>query len=92
MQSLPIRRKTSSAMSSSASTPAKHCLVKYSLGRTGSVRLTVEALSSWCSSMRHSQNGSQLQLPSRNANRSPGKRSQTPPATMARHAYIASMG
>src|SRR5208282_4012986 len=52
---------------SSDSMPTKHWRLKYSDGGRGTRFLTMCARASQCSSIRHSQNGTQLQLPSRNA-------------------------
>src|SRR2546427_13201677 len=70
----------------------KHWRRKYSLGSAESFAASPLFDISQYSSSRQRSQGSQLQLPSRNATRSRGKRSRTPPTVIDATAAISSTG
>ena len=80
------------AGNSSASNDTYPCRLKYSVGVMVRPAPLFIPISSSCSSMRHSSQGSQEQFPSRKPIRRLGNRSMTPPPMVSTTLIIISMG
>ena len=91
MLSSPSVAMVCAASASSGSTETQQCRRKYSLGGMVRAKRSSSPNFSTRSSSTHSHHGTQLQLPSRNAARKPGKRAKTPPVNRLPSASISSM-